>query len=82
MHSLPSSIDAVWDRLQIMTNGKSKFVLINNKQNKIVFFNCDSNLKTLCSSRYVHVGGTVSYRAKFFNQLFVLHASGYAMVIT
>jgi len=76
MPALPKSIDEVHEVLEsmeIVTNRNTKFLLINDRQEKIIIFSCDTNLKTLCTSKYIYIDGTFSFCTKFFKQMFTIH---------
>ena len=77
MPALPKSIDdvhEVLESMEIVTNRNTNFLLINDRQEKIIIFSCDTNLITLCKSKYIYyVDGTFSYCARFFKQMFTIH---------
>lgn len=75
MPALPKSIDEVHEVLgsmEILTNRNTNFLIVNDRQEKIIIFSCDTNLKTFCASKYIYVDGTFSYCAKYFKQMFTI----------
>lgn len=68
MPTLPKSIDEVHEVLEsmeIVTNKNENVLFINDSQENIIIFSCDTNLKTLCTSKNINVNRTFSYCAKF-----------------
>ncbi|KAL4153787.1 hypothetical protein QTP88_001620 [Uroleucon formosanum] len=50
------------------------FIITNDPLDHIIIFSCDSNLNFMCDSPTLYVDGTFKYCAKFFHQLFSIHA--------
>lgn len=74
---LPQSREDVHDALEsveCVTNKNEKFLLINNRENNIIIFSCETNLKYLCTCSKIYIDGTFDYCTKFFCQLFTIHA--------
>jgi predicted house-cleaning noncanonical NTP pyrophosphatase (MazG superfamily) len=57
----------------IKTNRDGPFLLVNDAENKIIMFSCQTNLEFLCSSKFIYVDGTFNCCAKFFLQMFTIH---------
>jgi len=69
MSSLPKSINEVHEVLESMetvTNRNTIFLLINDRQEKIIIFSCDTNLKTLCTSIYTYMLTELSHTVPSF----------------
>lgn len=73
---MPRSAKDVHDALDsynCKTNRDENFLLVNNRELKLILFSCISNLRYLCSRPTIYVDGTFEYSPKFFTQLFTLH---------
>jgi hypothetical protein len=47
----------------------------NNKKNRIIVFASPTGLKMLSESKKIHMDGTFHTKARYFEQLCVIHAS-------
>lgn len=73
---IPINIDEVDDVLLehlVFTAENENFVLVNDKQNRIVLFSCETNLSLLSGSKTIYVDGTFQYSAKHLLQMFTVH---------
>lgn len=61
----------------IVTDKKENFLLKNDKDNNIIIFSCETNLRFLSSCPHVYVDGTFQYCPKHFLQLFTIHGLKY-----
>lgn len=62
------------NKLCITTIKNEPFLFINDSENNIVVFSCDSNIKFMCLQDTVYMNGTFDYCTKYFLQLFTIHA--------
>lgn len=73
---LPTKLEEVHDVLKSFpckTNRNEPFLLVNDTENNIIMFSCQSNLEFLCSLDTIYVDGTFDCCTKFFVQLFTIH---------
>lgn len=75
---LPTNIQEVHDAVDLYSNtfktSKGEhFLLINSRENNIIVFTCETNIRTLCKMNVLYMDGTFSYCTKFFLQLFTIH---------
>lgn len=59
--------------LNLKTNRNEDFLFINNEEDNIVVFTCETNLRLLSEIQCVYMDGTFGYCLKFFYQLFTIH---------
>ncbi|VDI53174.1 Hypothetical predicted protein, partial [Mytilus galloprovincialis] len=75
--TLPKSRDDVhntMDVLELKSNKKESFCLMNSKEHGIVILSCNSNLDALCTKALeLLIDGTFSYCPKYFEQLYTFH---------
>ena len=75
--TLPKSRENVHDALDVMeleTNKKEKFCLLNSKEHGIIILSCNSNLLALCTKvSEIFVDGTFKCCPKYFEQLYTIH---------
>lgn len=66
---IPINIDEVHNVLlehPVFTAENENFVLVNDKQNHIVLFSCETNLCLLSGLKTIYVDGTFQYSEKHF----------------
>ncbi|XP_054260664.1 uncharacterized protein LOC128985298 [Macrosteles quadrilineatus] len=76
MPKLPKTTEELQTALENITTTTSKgeeFLLVNDRENKIVIFSCDENLKFLSKSETIFMDGTFEYAPKYFLQMFTIH---------
>lgn len=69
MLTLPKSIDEVHyvlESMKIIPNKNANDLLINDRQVKIIIFSCDTDLKTLCTSKYIYMLTELSHTVLSF----------------
>ncbi|CAC5384871.1 unnamed protein product [Mytilus coruscus] len=75
--NLPKSRDDghnTMDVLELQTNKKESFCLINSKEHGIVILSFNSNFEALCTkASELFINGTFSYCPKYFEQLYTFH---------
>jgi DNA-binding protein Fis len=76
MPKLPKTTEELQTALENITTTTSKgeeFLLVNDRDNKIVIFSCDENLKFLSESETIFMDGTFEYAPKHSLQMFTIH---------
>jgi len=59
--------------MEIKTNIGEQFLFVNDKENSIVGFSTEQNIKALCDVNKIYVDGTFKSCPKNFTQLFTIH---------
>lgn len=73
---LPKNISDVHDALnsiECKTNKNEQFLYLNDSNQNIVIFTCQTNIDMLNKADTFYIDGTFSYCTKYFCQLFTLH---------
>lgn len=73
----PTNLQEVHEFLETMdlkTKRGEDFLLINDQQKNIVIFSCHTNILFLKEVDTLYMDGTFKYSARFFMQLFTIHA--------
>ena len=76
MPKLPRNLLEVHEavtKLQPVSSTNEDFVLLNDYENNVIIFGCESSLQYLCEAEMLYVDGTFRYSATYFTQLFTLH---------
>jgi hypothetical protein len=59
--------------MNIETKKKENFLLLNNENENIIIFSCNTNLKFLSSVDTIYMDATFDYYTRFFMQMFTIH---------
>lgn len=77
--AIPKNIEEVHGVLSstygetLLTNKGEQFLFINNIEENIIVFTCESNIRVLTDMDILYMDGTFSFCAKFFLQFFTIH---------
>lgn len=55
------------------TNRDEHLLLVDDEENNIIIFSCETNLEFLCTFKSIYVDGTFNCSAQFFLQMFTIH---------
>lgn len=73
---LPTNINEVHEtaiNLDIKTSKDESFLFVNNVNENIIVFSCESNVRIAALTNRIYLDGTFDYCTKYFCQLFSIH---------
>jgi hypothetical protein len=63
----------VLNSINVNTKQHKNFLLVNDEEENIIIFSCETNLRFLSTVDNIYMDGTFDYIARFFLQFFSIH---------